>query len=102
MLMLGVRTFTTGVLVTVLKDAFPRARPCAPTCGIDSAYSDFPSGHTAFAFSTLGHPTEEQGDYLVKLGSGILTGILRGEANKHDLLGVVSGAAIGFGTSRLR
>jgi len=101
LVMMGVRLATTGVLVNVLKTAFPRSRPCAPSCGIDNPLADFPSGHTAFAFQALGHPTEEDA-YLAKLGIAALTGGLRMAANKHDLLGVLGGAAVGFGTSRLR
>jgi membrane-associated phospholipid phosphatase len=101
-LMLGVRLATTGVLTNILKTAFPRARPCAPSaCGIDAPYADFPSGHTAFAFQALGHPTEDDA-YLAKLGLAALTGGLRIAANKHDLLGVAGGAAIGLAVSRLR
>jgi membrane-associated phospholipid phosphatase len=104
LLMLAVRYAVVGLTVDVLKTAFPRQRPCAAggTCGIDRPDSDFPSGHTAFAFATLGHPTEEQGEYLVKLGGAMLTGVLRMEANKHDLLGVLGGAAVGIAGSRLR
>ncbi len=86
----GLRLSTTWLTTAILKHYVPRERPCAPNCGIDSPYSDFPSGHSAFAFST--------GRWYLAIG----TGELRMLANKHDLLGVLSGAGIGLLTSRIQ
>jgi membrane-associated phospholipid phosphatase len=86
------RLATTWAAAALLKRWLPRDRPCAPSCGIDRPNADFPSGHTAFAVSTIAdHPR-----FLLAFS----TGELRLLANKHDVVGVLGGAAIGAATSR--
>lgn len=88
--MTGARIGTTWLAVALLKKAFPRDRPCAPECGIDSPDSDFPSGHTAFAFEAV-----EGSRFAVSIPLAVGSGGLRLAAGKHDLIGVISGAIVG-------
>lgn len=81
------RLGTTYGAVALLKHVLPRDRPCAPACGIDRANADFPSGHTAFAFESA---VGASGFVLA-----FSTADLRMLAAKHDLIGVLGGAAIG-------
>ena len=87
------RLGTTWGSVALLKHYLPRDRPCAPSCGIDAPNADFPSGHTAFAVTAA----SDARTWFFAFN----TGELRILANKHDLIGVLGGAAVGAATGRL-
>lgn len=95
--LIGVRLAATGAAVYALKRIVHKARPCAPSCGSDAANQSFPSGHTAFAFSTLGGAR-----WFVSVPLAVSTGGLRVAAGKHDWVDILGGAAIGALTSRIR
>lgn len=81
---------STGILKTVVQ----RPRPCAPSCGIDSVNSSFPSGHAAFAGQTV------WGEHLGwKTGLAIATSGLRVAAGKHHVTDVGAGFLLGWGTT---
>ncbi len=83
--------------------AFPRLRPCAPACGIDSPNNDVPSRHTAMTAATFPLPRDGVGyRFVVAASATTLVGILSGMATKHDLLGVATGAAVGYVASFIR
>jgi membrane-associated phospholipid phosphatase len=106
--MSAARVGVTFGAVYGLKKLFARRRPCsygpdvhgynyAESCGIDNPDYSFPSGHTAFAFSTIGGPRLA---FALPLAVG--TGGLRVAANKHWLTDTLAGAGIGLLTSRIR
>jgi membrane-associated phospholipid phosphatase len=94
---MGVRVGLIYGLTSIVKEAFPRERPCAPVCGLDHANGSFYSMHTAFAFSAIGGPRLV---FVLPLAMG--TGGLRILADKHYLTDVLVGAAVGAATSRIR
>lgn len=96
-LLQGVRVGVTYGAVFVVKSLVHRARPCAPACGSDNANWSFYSAHTALAFQTLGGPR-----LAFELPLAVSTGGLRVAAGKHWLTDVLTGAAIGAATSRIR
>ncbi|RDU59267.1 phosphatase PAP2 family protein [Helicobacter marmotae] len=64
-------------------------------------FDGFPSGHTSWAFSSVGFALKRYG-WKVALPVGILAtsvGVSRIHAQKHTTLQVLSGAALGFGIS---
>jgi membrane-associated phospholipid phosphatase len=93
----GMRVGITYGAVLLVKAIVHRERPCAPSCGIDHPDASFYSAHTALAFSTIGGPR-----LAVSLPLAISTGGLRLMANKHYLTDVLTGAAVGALTSRIR
>jgi membrane-associated phospholipid phosphatase len=94
----GLRVGVTYGAVFLVKALVHRQRPCAPSdCGSDSPDFSFYSAHTALAFSTLGGPR-----LAVSLPLAIGTGGLRIAAGKHYLTDVLTGAAVGALTSRIR
>lgn len=76
----------TEAIVFAVKPLVHRLRPDG------SDYNDVPSGHTALAFATTGWSMGYS--YTLALG----TGVERRTANKHDWLGVLTGAAVGQGS----
>ena len=71
-----------------------------------SANQSFPSGHTAVAFSAAAYLERRYGEaygaFVPALyGVAALTGLSRVQANKHRWVDVLSGAALGYGASRL-
>ncbi len=98
---LGIRQGTMQGASIVIARLFPRQRPCAPSCGIDSNDSDVPSRHVGTTAATF--PGLHAGPRLVVAASATtVVALLRGKANKHDLLGVASGAAVGWACSFIR
>jgi membrane-associated phospholipid phosphatase len=93
----GLRVGVTYGAVFLIKALVHRQRPCGVDCGIDSEYASFYSAHTALAFSTLGGAR-----LAISLPLAIGTGGLRVAAGKHYLTDVLTGAAIGALTSRIR
>ena len=93
----GVRVGVTYGAVFAVKSLVHRQRPCAPECGIDNPDFSFYSAHTALAFSTLGGPR-----LVFALPLAVGTGGLRVAAGKHWLTDVLTGAAVGAVTSRIR
>lgn len=93
----GIRVGVTYGAVYLIKAIVHRERPCASACGIDGQYASFYSAHTALAFSTLGGPR-----LAVSLPLAVSTGALRVAAGKHWLTDVLTGAAVGAITSRIR
>jgi membrane-associated phospholipid phosphatase len=93
----GVRIGATLGATALVKHFVQRDRPCAPSCGIDTANASFYSGHTALAFSTLGGPRLA---FALPLSVG--TAGLRVAAGKHWLSDVLVGAGVGLLTSRIR
>lgn len=91
----GARIGITYGAVFLVKALAHRARPCAPSCGVDNPESSFYSAHTALAFSTLGGSKWA-------LSLGVTTGGLRVAAGKHWLTDVLTGAFAGWATSRVR
>lgn len=86
-----------------LAHAFPRLRPCAPSCGLDSPDNDIPSRHMATTASTFPLPSAGLGPRVVVAMTGtVLVGILSGKATKHDAVGVLTGAAVGYAASFIR
>lgn len=100
---LGVRQGVVQGASWGLSKAFPRMRPCAPACGIDNPDNDIPSRHTAAVAATL--PPLSQGvgaRFVVAVSATTLVAILSKKATKHDTIGVLTGAAVGFVTSYIR
>lgn len=87
----------TEIISEIIKRKFPADRPCAPNCGISNPKEDVPSGHTALAFSFQFN----KGNASVMIPLGIVTAALRMGAGKHDLKGVLIGAGVGIGVSKL-
>lgn len=86
--------FTLGV-VNVLKKATHQLRPDG------SAYTSFPSGHTAWTFAAATFLSEEYQDrfkWMPYAAYGIATsvGVLRMANNKHYISDVLTGAGIGI------
>ncbi len=98
----GVRNGTVAGASWAIKQLVHSPRPCAPLdCGSDAPYSNVPSGHTAFTAATM-HSFEGGPRLVVSASATVLVGALRGRANKHDLVGVASGAAVGWAASFIR
>lgn len=93
----GARVAVTYGAVFIAKQLVHRMRPCALDCGLDNPRFSFYSAHTALAFSTLGGPR-----LSVSLPLAVSTGGLRVAAGKHWLTDVLTGAAAGALTSRIR
>lgn len=101
---------TLGVRQGVIQGAsiglakwFPRLRPCAPNCGIDNPLDDVPSRHTGATAATL--PPLSQGvgaRFVVAVSATTLVAILSKKATKHDTIGVLTGAAVGYAASFIR
>ncbi len=98
----GVRNGTVAGASWAIKQLVHSPRPCAPLdCGSDAPYSNIPSGHTAFTAATM-HGFDGGPRLVVSASATVLVGALRGKANKHDLVGVASGAAVGWAASFIR
>lgn len=80
-----------------IKKSVHRARPCAPECGIDEPDTSFLSGHTAWAFQTIG-----SNHRALSLSLAVGTGAGRVVGKKHWLTDVLAGAALGWGVSWVR
>jgi membrane-associated phospholipid phosphatase len=94
-IMMGIRAGVTEISVEVLKHLIKQPRPCAGEPGCEGY--GMPSGHTAFAFSTLGGP-----GFGVSFTLSLGTGVGRVVADKHTPWQVLAGAALGMATSRIR
>ena len=90
----------------LIKKLTHRERPCVhlpELCGVDPPDADVPSLHTAWPFSTLNlMAPRDTRRIAVSLTLGSVTGLLRNGAGKHDAVGVLTGAALGFATSFIR
>lgn len=96
--MQAARVLLTGASVYTLKKLIHRARPCAPDkCGRDGAYEDFPSGHTTFAFVSIGRKS-----VAVTIPAATLVGEMRIGAKKHTPLSVLLSALMGTSISFIR
>lgn len=95
--MQAIREGVTIGISEAVKRIVRRKRPCAPSCGIDNPDFDVPSEHTALAFSVIGGPSVS-----ISIPLGVATGVGRRIANKHDWIGVLTGAGLGLVTSRIR
>ena len=90
----------TNVTVTTLKHTAHFQRPDG------SAYSSFPSGHTAEAFASAEFLRQEYKDVspwygIAGYAAASATGILRMYNNRHWLGDVVAGAGIGMASTKL-
>src|SRR5688572_21128498 len=95
--MQAARLLTAGATVYVLKKLIHLDRPCAPSCGRDDPDEDFPSGHTTFAFVSIGR------DYVaVTVPAATLVGEMRIGAKKHTPWSVLWSAVLGTGISFIR
>lgn len=98
----GAWQFTKGLLLTVgvtygLKYSINKQRPDMSN---DNA---FPSGHTSTVFHSAGYVHRRYG-FKYALPSYALAGFTaasRIDSNKHDILDVIAGAAIGLGSNLL-
>lgn len=101
---LGIRQGTVQGASMLIAHWFPRPRPCEPfNCGIDNPNNDVPSRHTAATAATFPALSEGFGPRLVVAASATtLVAFLSGKATKHDLVGVASGAALGWAVSHIR
>ncbi len=95
----GVRVGVTEGVTSLLKWAYPQARPCAPThqCGSDSEMSGFPSGHMALACSSLGGPSLS---ITIPLAGATAAG--RYLAWRHFPKQLMAGCIVGALASRIR
>lgn len=93
----ALRVGVTYAVVFAAKLLIHRERPCSPNCGKSNPHMSFFSGHTALAFSTVGGP-----HLSVSLPLASVTGGLRLAAKKHWPTDVLTGAAVGLLTSRIR
>ncbi len=101
--MAGVRNGVVAGATYGLKKAIRSPRPCRPHCGTDDPYSNVPSGHVAFTAATLPRMSDGVGPrFVVAASATVIVGALRMKANKHDLVGVASGAAVGWAASFIR
>ncbi len=100
---LGIRQGVVQGASFGIAKAFPRLRPCSPSCGIDSPNNDIPSRHTAATAATF-PPFNAYGSsrLVVAVSATTLVAALSMKATKHDLIGVATGAALGWATSHIR
>jgi membrane-associated phospholipid phosphatase len=98
----GAWQFTKGLLLTVgvtygLKLGVNKQRPDM------SNDNSFPSGHTSTVFHSAGYVHRRYG-FKYAIPSYVLAGFTaasRVDSNKHDILDIVAGAAIGLGSNLL-
>ena len=98
----GAWQFTKGLLLTVgvtygLKYSINKQRPDM------SNDNSFPSGHTSTVFHSAGYVHRRYG-FKYAIPSYVLAGFTaasRIDSNKHDILDVIAGAAIGLGSNLL-
>jgi membrane-associated phospholipid phosphatase len=98
----GAWQFTKGLLLTVgvtygLKYSINKQRPDM------SNDNSFPSGHTSTVFHSAGYVHRRYG-FKYAIPSYVLAGftaVSRIDSNKHDILDVIAGAAIGMGSNLL-
>lgn len=98
----GAWQFTKGLLLTVgvtygLKYSINKPRPDM------SNDNSFPSGHTSTVFHSAGYVHRRYG-FKYAIPSYALAGFTaasRIDSNKHDILDVIAGAAIGLGSNLL-
>ena len=98
----GAWQFTKGLLLTTgvtygLKLSINKQRPDM------SNDNSFPSGHTSIVFHSAGHIHRRYG-FKYSIPAYALAGFTaasRIDSNKHDLLDVIAGAAIGLGSNLL-
>lgn len=94
----GVRVGVTAGSVFLIKKLVRSKRPCAPAdCGSDDPNQNVPSGHMAMSLQTFGGPRLV---FMIPIAGG--TGFGRWGARKHDIVGILAGAAVGAATSRIR
>ena len=107
LIQLAIGTSSTLITTYALKYSFDTAAKKYPKASYISqrpnngSYNGFPSGHTSFAFSSVGFAYKRYG-YKVLIPTAILatlTGISRVYAKRHTITQVVFGGAIGFVTS---
>lgn len=98
----GAWQFTKGLLLTVgvtygLKSSINKQRPDM------SDDNSFPSGHTSTVFHSAGYVHRRYGlKYAIpSYALAGFTAASRIDSNKHDLLDVIAGAAIGLGSNLL-
>ncbi|TLD96163.1 phosphatase PAP2 family protein [Helicobacter jaachi] len=87
----------------IARDNPAKARISQRPSPYDKHFDGFPSGHTAFVFSSVGFAQKRYG-WKFSLPLGIIAtsvGFSRIYADKHDALQVLSGALLGFGISYL-
>lgn len=102
LILLGVRNGVVAASAFTIKKLVHSPRPCAPfDCGSDAPYSNIISGHTAFTAASISHRWKSTG-FAVSVPSTVLVAVFRRTSNKHDWIGVGSGALVGFAASFIR